>query len=148
MKKHFDKAFEPKRERKVKKTYRYKHFAVNNILLVPIMYLAAAEDWLRHYFRKKRVWSDKRTERILAYAFPKVAEVIADENILTCAFRNWHFCNTWCYRCRWWDRKYARKFDDDITDYLMKNFEMEGYTKTVEPEEYGEWTWVTFKKNQ
>jgi hypothetical protein len=30
----------------------------------------------------------------------------------------------------------------------MKNFEMEGNTKPVEPEEYGEWTWVTFKKNQ
>jgi hypothetical protein len=82
---------EKKKETKVTKYYHYKDVQTPYWFLYPILIIIY---WLERLFvvaerlRRKKLnkWSDKRTDRILRYAFPKVCSVCTLDNsfYLTC----------------------------------------------------------------
>jgi hypothetical protein len=149
MNKNFDKAFtnKPKKNRKpwyIINTKKYSY----HIIVLPLIPFCWLYDKISKWAEDRRVWDKKRAEKIIARVFPLIAEVDKEEGTLTRAFRTWHFGDTWKYKCRCIDKKFAKKFDQKITDYLKEEFEMEGYTKIIEEDDCSnEWYWVTFKKN-
>ena len=148
MNKNFDRAFanKPKKNRKPWYIINIKNYSYY-IWALPIIPFYWIYEKISDAIEKSRVWDAKRAERIIARVFPLVAEVDKEAGTLTRCFRTWHFGDTWKYECKAIDKKFAKKFDHQITQYLKDTFEMEGYTKIIEDDDCSsEWYWVTFKK--
>ena len=137
----FEKAFETKREKKV---YKFKEFQTDKIYFVPLMYIVWAYDRVVEWCKAQVEWSDKRTHRILSYAFPKTAEVNKEEQRLSRYIRSWGvYVKNW--HVKWYDKYYCSKFNHKIIAYLLNDFEMDGFDKKVTVEDT-EWTLVSFTK--
>lgn len=138
--KNFDKAFQ-KKERKI---YKYKHFSTKCFLLIPLMWLAALEEKLRDAHYDAITWSDSRTNKIISYTFPKFAEVNKEKKEIGSYIRSWNFY--WKGWAHIWDKTYCKKFNREISAYLINNYQMPNYVKIVEKDDAsGEWTWVAFQ---
>lgn len=139
-------AFDREMNRKPKnpKRYTYKTYHSRFFWAVPLMMIMYhLEQWCEA-IKYGAKWSDKRTERILSHAFLKGAHINSQEGKIYRYFCTW--CFYWCNYCRPWDRWYCNKYNSTITKYLREQFEMDGYTKTVEDEDNGEWFSVDFDK--
>ena len=68
----FKKALETKKE---KKTYKFKSYYTEYIILYPLMIIVYYWNKIFEIWENSLKWNDKKTEKILAYAFPKTAEV-------------------------------------------------------------------------
>lgn len=144
---------EKKKETKVTKYYHYKDAQTPYWFLYPILIIIY---WLERLFvaaerlRRKKLnkWSDKRTDRILRYVFPKVCNVCTLDNsfYLTCG--DDAYLLHWSEWSRQWDWYYCDLHNLEILNYLAWNFEMPGYVKTTkEEEDYPEnWITVIFKR--
>lgn len=145
MKNNFDKAFSRKTTNRkpwyIIKTKKWEcPFWLS--FLIPI---AMIEEALTKWADNRRKWSTEKADRILRYSFPRGAEVNHEEQTIGRYIRSWWF--NWSTYAKWYDKKWCRKFSTQLKKYCIEEFEMEGYTKIVEIEDGGEWTWVAFKKN-
>ena len=146
---------EKDKDNKVIKYYHYKDMDIKTpywflFPVLVVMYWAARFCAKVERFRRKRLnkWNDKRTERILKYAFPKVCSVctLNDSFYFTC--RDNAYLLRWSQWSRPWDWYYCDLHNLEILNYLAWDFEIPGYVKTVrEEDDYPDnWITVTFKK--
>lgn len=127
---------------KERKVYKFKDLQTNHIALYPLMVIVHYSDVLRERRFKKLVWNEERTERILNYIFPKIAEISDDGNTISKWINTWRF---WFDdNAKFYDKKYCRKFKNEILDYLFNRYEIEGYNKEVITEY--EWKEIVFTK--
>lgn len=146
---------EKKKETKVTKYYPYKDMNIKTPywFLYPILIIIY---WLERLFvvaerfRRKKLnkWSDKRTDRILRYAFPKVCSVCTLDNSFYLTCRDNAYLLHWSEWSRPWDWYYCDLHNLEILNYLAWNFEMPGYVKTTKEEDDYPDNWITviFKK--
>ena len=140
----FEKAFETKREKKIYRIYRFKEFQTDKIYFLPLMHIVWAYDRVEEWCKAQVEWSDKRTHRILSYAFPKTAEVNKEKQRISRYIRSWGvYVKNW--HVKWYDKYYCSKFNHKIIAYLLNDFEMDGFDKKVTVEDT-EWTLVSFTK--
>ena len=101
-------------------------------------------------FRRKKLnkWSDKRTDRILKYVFPKACKVNTLNNSFYFTCRDNAYLLHWSLWSRPWDWYYCNLHNVKILNYLAWDFEMPRYVKTTEEEEGYPDNWITviFKK--
>lgn len=143
MKNNFDKVLTTK---KIKKVYHYKNFTTKHWFFYPLMIVCWWYDKFTDKIQERRKWNEKRTIRILNYAFPKGAFISKKNQTITRYITTWQF--KWYLITRAIDGNYCRKFNDKITDYLINNYEIKGYTKTIENDEDEPYEYtIIFKKN-
>lgn len=140
---NIEKEIERRNKRKEMKIYKFKSLETKYIILYPLMVIAYYYEWIQDKNFKKLAWSEKRTKRILDYVFLRLAEISDNGNTISHWFNDYRFY--WNNKARFYDKRYCRKFNDKISDYLFNNYEIKGYNKEV-ISEY-EWTKVIFTKN-
>lgn len=137
----FNKALETKKEKKV---YKFKEWKTEYIILYPLMIVVYYGDKLFETWKNSLKWSDKKTEKILAYAFPKTAEINKEKGTIGKYIRSWGvYVKNW--RVKWYHKNYCSKYNTRIITYLIEQFEIDGFTKEVDVEDT-EWTYVKFTK--
>lgn len=127
---------------------------VMRVVLLPIWVPVWAYDKIstkiRVMINSKQEWSEERVNEILNYYVPRRAHWNAEENTFY-LFDNgygWSIDYTKKYLKRkdrrWW-RVYNSWSGGQIRDYLMNNFELEGFTKKLGDCSDG-WTEISFVK--
>ena len=137
---NIEKEIQRRNKRKERKTYKFKSLETKYIILYPLMVIVYCYEWIKNKNFERIVWSEKRTKRILDYVFLKFSEISDNGNTIS-GYDSFY----WNSKAKFYDKKYCRKFDDRISDYLFNNYEIKGYNKEV-ISEY-EWTKVVFTKN-
>lgn len=140
---NIDKEIKRRNRSKEKKVYKFKDLQTKHIALYPLMVIVHYSNALREKRLKKLVWSEERTEKILNYVFPKIAEISYDGNTISKWINIWRFycCED---KAKFYDKKYCRKFKADILDYLFNHYKIDGYNKEVFSE--SEWKEIVFTK--
>lgn len=115
---------------KTPKSYRYRQYETPCLLLYPVMVVYSWVDTLVELYKSKVTWSEKRTLRIIKTALNKRAHVNPIEGTIFFCF-NKYFGHVWSYHGTWYDKYYAKKFDAAITQYFVKEYAEENFTKEV-----------------
>ena len=137
----FKKALETKKE---KKTYKFKSYYTEYIILYPLMIIVYYWNKIFEIWENSLKWNDKKTEKILAYAFPKIAEVNKEEGSIGRYIRSWGvYVKEW--HVKWYHKDYCSKYNQRIITYLIEQFEIDGFVKEVTVEDK-EWTYIKFTK--
>lgn len=135
----FDKAKEPKKNSK--KWYiingkRYSYY----IWVLPLVPFVTLYDVMSQRADKRRVWSIERATKVLDHVLPKVLEWIEED-------KAYYYCMDWGTSDLWRnakriDRKWARKWEYQLRDFIKEGYENKHYSKSVEKDYYD--TWVKF----
>ena len=138
----FDKAKVPKKKNS-KKWYiingkKYSYY----IWALPLLPFVILYDTLEERANKRRVWSAERATKVLNYVLPKVLEWVEED-------KAYYYCMDWGTSDLWRkakhrDRKWARKWEYDLRDFIKDGYENENYSKIVE--KYYCYTWVKFEE--
>ena len=138
----FDKAKAPKKKSN-KKGYiidgkKYSYY----IWALPLLPFVVLYDALEERANKRRVWSAERATKVLNYVLPKVLEWVEED-------KAYYYCMDWGTSDLWRkakrrDRKWARKWEYDLRDFIKEGYENENYSKSVEKDYYD--TWVKFEE--
>ena len=138
----FDKAKETKKKSN-KKWYiingkKYSYY----IWALPLLPFVILYDTLEERANKRRVWSAERATKVLNYVLPKVLEWVEED-------KAYYYCMDWGTSDLWRkakrrDRKWARKWEYDLRDFIKDGYENENYSKSVE-KDYCD-TWVKFEE--
>lgn len=141
-----------KKETKVDTIHKWWHkngYKVMRVILFPVWMGVKANEKITAYLNSREVWSEERANEILNYYIPRRARWNADEKYFY-LFDNgygWNFSSA---------KKYLKKKDyrfwkvnngwcgGKIRDYLINNFELEGFTKEIGCCEEG-WTEISFE---
>lgn len=142
-----------KKEKKtsnLKKWWNKNDYKVYRILFFYIYLPSVAYEKIKKYRRKQIVWSDERATEILNYYIPRRADW-DDEEKEFFFFDNgygWGFQSAKKYLKRkdyaFW-KKFGSSSYSEITEFLIKHFELEGFTKEVIYNYYGTDTEIIFK---
>ena len=143
MKHHtFDKAKAPKKKSNKKRSIingkKYSYY----IWALPLLPFVILYDTLEERANKRRVWSAERATKVLNYVLPKVLEWVEED-------KAYYYCMDWGTSDLWRkakrrDRKWARKWEYDLRDFIKDGYENENYSKSVE-KDYCD-TWVKFEE--
>lgn len=136
----FDKAKEPKKNNNKKwyvingKRYSYYMWAL------PLVPFVTLYDVMSQRADKRRVWSTERATKVLNHVLPKVLEWVEED-------KAYYYCMDWGTSGLWRnakriDRKWARKWEYQLRDFIKEGYENEHYSKSVEKDYYD--TWVKF----
>ena len=138
----FDKAKAPKKKSN-KKWYiingkKYSYY----IWALPLLPFVVLYDTLEERANKRRVWSAERATKVLNHVLPKVLEWVEED-------KAYYYCMDWGTSDLWRkakhrDRKWARKWEYDLRDFIKDGYENENYSKSVE-KDYCD-TWVKFEE--
>lgn len=112
-----------------------------NFLLVPI---AIAVDYYEYYKNKwyhSLAWNEEKATKLLDRTLPKVLEYVEEKNAYyyNTAWRSIYFTGKAPFGMRTW----ARKFRNEVIEFIEKGYENPNYTKIVE-DDYGYEKWVKF----
>lgn len=117
---------------------------------VPMWVYEKISTKIRVKVNSRQEWSEERVNEILNYYVPRRADWYIEDNTL------YFFDNGWGWsirqakkhlkrKDRYWWRVYCGWSGGQIRDYLMNNFELEGFTKKLGDCSDG-WTEIFFKK--
>ena len=133
---------EKNKESKVVKYYHYKDMDIKTPywFLYPLL---VAMYWVERFsikaerFRRKKLnkWSDRRTDRILKYVFPKVCRVNTSDDSFYFTYCDTAYLLRWSEWSRPWDCYYCDIHNVEILNYLAWDFEIPGYMKRTKEEE-------------
>lgn len=140
---NIEKEIQRRNKRKERKTYKFKNLEAKYIIFYPLMVIVYCYEWIENKNFERIAWSEERTKRILDYAFPKFASINENGKTVSYWFDNYMFC--WCNKVRFYDKRYCRKFNNKISDYLFNHYEIDSYNKKI-INEY-EFTNIVFTKN-
>ena len=148
MNKEVIKAMKKKKNRKIKKWYREHYRTIWRTILFPLYFTELAIDKFKKYRNNKIEWNEERVKEILNYYIPRRAEWVEEENLFF-FFDNgygWDDANKYLKRKdkRFW-KKYVGFCGGQIREYLIEEFELEGFEKNVN-DKYNGRTEITFKK--
>lgn len=135
----FDKAKEIKTNKKrwyVINGKRYSYY----IWALPLLPFVIVYDVLSQQADKRRVWNTERATKVLNHVLPKVVEWVEEDKAYYYCM-NWGTGNLW-RKAKRIDRKWARKYEHKLRDFIKEGYENEHYSKSVEKDYYD--TWVKF----
>lgn len=150
MNKEVIKAMKGKKEpSKIRKWWKKNDYKVWRVILFPIWIGSIINEKIENYLNSRNKWSEERADEILQYYIPRRAEWSEDEKTFF-FFDNgygWGMAKKYLKRGdrRFWNNH--RGFCGwKIREYLIKEFELEGFTKEIGNCSEG-WTEVAFRKN-
>ena len=121
---------------KVREWWEENDYKVMRVVLFPFYWGSKVKEKINNYLNSKCEWSEERANEVLSYYIPRKADWYAQENVF------YFFDNGlgWTLRNnlkkiklkdrRWW--KYnSRGWGGKVREYLIKDFELEGFTKEV-----------------
>ena len=144
-----------KQEKKhlIRKWWRKNSYKVARILFWPIWLYVVVEEKYKAKKYKSLEWSEERAQEALAYYIPRYADWNAEDKCFYFADNGmgWTMREV-VQKCvkrknRAWWKKFASPWGGKIREYLIKDFELEGFTKTVQ-DTYDDWTEITFTLNE
>lgn len=134
-----------------KKWWKKNGYIVMRVILFPIWGCVWSKDKITQWLNSRITWSEERANEILNYYIPRTSDWDEEDKVF------YFFDNGYG-----WSMSFARKylklkdrrfwkvntgfFGGKIRDYLIDSFELEGFTKEVNP--WSDWTEVTFKMNE
>lgn len=133
----------------IKKWWKKNNYKVARVVLFPIWWGICAKNKIHDYRYKRLEWSKERANEILSYYIPRKSEWDNED-------KTFYFADNgmgWRMKCHqkkiklkdraWW-RKYTCIWGGRVRTYLLKEFELEGFTKEV-GDTYDGWTEVCFR---
>lgn len=142
------KAMQGKKEHKARKWWRKNGYKVWRVALFPLWIGGLLKDKIEKHLNSKEEWNEERATAILNYYVPRVCKWNKEENYF------YFFDNG-----MGWNLKFAKKylktkdyrfwevntgfFGGKIRDFLMKKFELEGFSKELGNCSEG-WTEISF----
>lgn len=127
-------------------------YKVNRIIFFPVWIFALTCDKVIKWLNNRQKWNEERANEILNYYIPRRAEWVEDE-------KEFYFFDNgfgWSINLakkhlkrkdrRFW-KIYSCGWFNKIREYLIENFELEGFTKKVLDVD-GIWTEISFKMNK
>lgn len=118
------------KKKKTPKSYHYRQCETPYLLLYPVMVVYSWIDTLVEFYKSKVAWSEKRTLRVIKRVLSKNSLVYPNEKKILFYFHK-YFGHAWASKCTWYDKYYAYKFDAAITQYFVKEYTEENFTKEV-----------------
>ena len=130
---------------KKKSNRQFGHIRTKNydcfFLFFPLIPVVLFLNWLDMKYYKSLKWSNRTADKVLNHFLPRMAEY--DKKTDTFLYD----VNRYAFRAvPFGYRSWYEKFSRELNDYLVKSYNPEGYTKTVEEEEGYYNTIVIFKK--
>ena len=150
MNKEIEKAMKGKKEpSKFRKWWRKNDYKVWRVVLFPIWIGSIAKDKIEKYLNSRNKWNEERANEILQYYIPRRADWCANEKEF------YFFDNGYGWSMNFAKKHLKRKdrrfwkvnsgaWGYKIREYLIKNFELEGFTKEVINVD-SDWTEIIFK---
>lgn len=137
------------RKPKERKVYKFKDYETKHIVLVPLMYAEWAVDTLHTAHKKSIAWNPHTADKILTrYLYKHADRYYEDEGqpYLYLWLRTWW--TFWREGAMPWQKTFVKKFNNKISEYLVNEFELKGFTKKVEkhPYEKNEYEIYFYKK--
>lgn len=142
--KNFDKAKKQNKSNNKKwyilHTKNYSYY----IWALPLLPFVILVDYIKHWYYNRLIWSNERAIKVLNKALPKIIEWVE-------ADKSFYYCMDWgtsqlYNRAPFFSRKWARKFAWKLHRFIKEEFEIEGYKKSIETDNYEE-VWVRFSEN-
>ena len=137
------------KESNFKKWWRKNSYKVWRIVLFPVWAFVWSRDKIKTYLNSRTEWSESRANEILNYYIPRCANWDNEDKTF------YFFDNGYGWSMglakkylkpkdrRFW-KLYASWCGGRVRDYLINNFELEGFTKEVGNCCYDGWTEITF----
>lgn len=137
----------PKEVSKFRKWWNKNGYKVMRVILFPVWFCMIAKEKIEKYLNSRNKWSEERANEILQYYIPRRSRWDAESKELY-FFDNgygWNNANRYLKRRdrRFW-KLHIGWFGGKISDYLIKEFELEGFTKEV-LNDCSDWTEIVFK---
>lgn len=125
---------------------RYK---ILRVVLFPLFLLALAESKIEHYiYTRYTKWDENRVNEILNYYIPRTADWDKDEKTFYFFDNGLGWCLGFAKKyLKFKDRAFWVRNNDNIREYLIEKFELEGFTKHV-GDCYANRTEITFYMNE
>ena len=126
----------PRKESNFKKWWRKNGYKVWRVVLFPLWAFVWSRDKIKTYLNSRTEWSESRADEILSYYIPRCANW--DNEDKTFYFfdngRGWSMSFAKKYLKlkdrRFW-KLYTGWYGGRVRNYLIDNFELEGFTKEV-----------------
>lgn len=125
-------------------------YKICRVILFPVWVCEKITIKIRVMVNNRQKWSEERINKILNYYVPRRADWDAEEKTFS-FFDNglgWNIKHAKKYlkhKDRYWWRVYSGYSGGRVRDYLINNFELEGFTKEIGDCSDG-WTEIFFKK--
>ena len=125
-------------------------YKVLRVVLFPLWVYALVTEAIRHYLNGRTKWSEAKAAEILNYYIPRVAKWNAEKKTF------YFFDNGYGWQCgvankylKLKDRRFWRLYGGvggyKMKDYLVKSFQLDGFTKEVLSDGYDDSTEVIFR---
>lgn len=126
------------KEPKAKKVYKFKKYQTEHLILIPLMPAVWVAETIIKAVKNSIAWKPQTADKILTKYLYKRAERCEEngKQFLYCWLRPWW--TFWEYGAMPWQKTFVKKFNHQISDYLIGDFELEGFTKVVELNEDSE----------
>ena len=132
----------------IKKWWKKNGYKVRRVVFFPVWFAVLANDKINKWLNSQNAWDEKRANEILNYYIPRTAQWDAES-------KSFYFFDNGYGWSIGLAKKYLKLKDRrfwkvnacfggfKVRDYLINNFELDGFTKEVENECEG-WTEITF----
>lgn len=137
-----------RKDSNLKKWWRKNGYKVWRVVLFPLWAFVWSRDKIKTYLNARTEWSESRADEILNYYVPRHADWNNEDKTFY-LFDNGHGWSMGFAKKhlklkdrRFW-KLYASWCGGRVRDYLINNFELEGFTKEV-GNCYDGWTEITF----
>ena len=138
-----------KKKHTFRKWWNKNGYKIMRVIFFPIWCGIKIKEKIEPYLNRKYEWNDERAQEILNYYIPRIAEW--DEEDKSFYFfdngMGWsmkHYQKKLKIRDRKWWRYNQGAWGGKIRDYLIENFELEGFTKEI-GDCSDSWTEICFK---
>jgi hypothetical protein len=140
----------PKEKSELRKWWDKNNYKVMRIILFPIWIVVWTCEKVKDWLDNRQKWNEERANEIFNYYIPRKAEWVKDEEEF------YFFDNGFGWSINY-AKKYLKRKDRrfwkvnsgawgyKMRDYLIKKFELEGFTKEV-LDTNDSWTEISFKK--
>lgn len=142
--KNLDKAKKAKQKQNKKwyilHTKKYSYY----IWALPLLPFVILIDYIKDWHYNRLIWSNERAIKVLNKTLPKIIEWVEED-------KSFYYSMDWgtsqlYNRAPFFSRKWARKFARKLHCFIKEEFEIEGYNKSIEIDDYEE-VWVRFSEN-
>lgn len=137
---------QPREESDLKKWWRKNSYKVWRIVLFPIWIYVWSRDKIKTYLNSRTEWNESRANEILNYYIPRRADWNNEDKTFYLFDNGYGWEMGFAKKhLKLKDRRFWNLYASwRIRDYLINNFELEGFTKEI-GNCYDGWTEITFR---
>lgn len=134
------------KEPKQRKVYKFKKYQTNHLILTPLMPAVWVAEIIITTAKNSIKWNPQTADEILTRFLYKIGERCEEngQQFLYYWLRPWW--TFWKYGAMPWQKTFVKKFNHQISDYLIGDFELEGFSKVVEQDENESYAIYFYKK--